>query len=241
MTFEIEWHSQQGTRTANNRDHAGIGVRGDKLLAIVLDGSTRGPTSGQFAEKIARQMVNWFVASVDETTAETMAEQLRVAHAALAKDFQSVSASYALLYSEATRPVVVLHAGDCLVGRADNGQTTWLLQPHTLANALASVPIDILAREPSRHVLTRSFRSKHFMAPDLSFIELDDRPLLVATDGFWADIDADGQTAFVNGDRLPDGDEQDDRSVLSISRIKSDGGITVAGDQAAPNLYVRIA
>ncbi|GHA38495.1 hypothetical protein GCM10007989_37790 [Devosia pacifica] len=64
--------------------------------------------------------------------------------------------------------------------------------------------------------------------------------MLVATDGLWADIGADGQIAFVNGDRLPHGDEQDDRSVILISRIKSDGGITVAGDQAASNLYVRI-
>lgn len=241
MTFEIEWHCQQGTRTADNRDHAGVGVRGNSFLAIVLDGSTRGPTSGQFAQEIAGHMVDWFVTSAGETTAGAMIEQLRVAHAALAKDFVSASASYVLLYAEATRPTVVLHAGDCLVGRADNGETTWLLQPHTLANALAPVPLDILAKEPARHLLTRSLRSKHFIVPDLCCIELSDRPLLVATDGFWADTDADGQTAFVNGDRLSDGDEQDDRSVLSISRIKSDGGITVAGDQAASNLYVRIA
>lgn len=241
MTFAIRWHCQQGTRTADNRDHAGVGVRADSFLAIVLDGSTRGPTSGQFAGEIARQIVDWFVTGAAEVTAEAMAEQLRATHAELAKDFKSDSASYVLLYAGATRPMVVLHAGDCLVGRAGSGQTTWLLQPHSLANALAPVPIDILAKEPARHVLTRSFRSKHFMAPDHSFIELDDRPLLVATDGFWADMDAHGQTAFVNGDRPSDEHGQDDRGVLSISRIKSDGRITVASDQPASNLYVRTA
>lgn len=241
MTFEIAWHCQQGTRTADNRDHAGVGIRSDSFLAIVLDGSTRGPTSGQFAQAIARQIVDWFVTGVAEVTAQAMIEQLRVTHGALAKDFKGDSASYILLYAGATRPMVVLHAGDCLIGRADGGQTTWLRQPHTLANALAPVPIDILAKEPTRHVLTRSFRSKHFMVPDHSFIELDDRPFLLATDGFWADMDAHGQTAFLNGDRPSDGQEHDDRSVLSISRIKSAGGITVASDQDAPNLYMRTA
>lgn len=87
MTFEIEWHSQHGTRTADNRDHAGVSVLGSSFLAIVLDGLTRGPTSGQFAQEIARQMVDRFVTSSGETAAGALTKQLRVAHAALAKDF----------------------------------------------------------------------------------------------------------------------------------------------------------
>lgn len=60
MGFEIDWHCQQGTRTADNRDHAGIGIRGESILAIVLDGSARGPTSGQFAREIARRLISVF-------------------------------------------------------------------------------------------------------------------------------------------------------------------------------------
>lgn len=130
MAFEIEWHCQQGTRTADNRDHAGIGIRGDSFLAIVLDGSTRGATSGQFAQQIARRLIDWFVTGAAEATAEIMTEQLRLTHAALAKNFTGDSASYALLYAEASEPAVLLHAGDCVVGRANaNGRTTWLVQP----------------------------------------------------------------------------------------------------------------
>ncbi|WP_367117390.1 hypothetical protein [Mesorhizobium sp.] len=50
---------------------------------------------------------------VEEATAETMTEQLRLMHAALAKHFMSDSASYAFLYAETTGPAVLLHAGDC--------------------------------------------------------------------------------------------------------------------------------
>lgn|SRR5690554_624954 len=56
------------------------------------------------------------------------------------------------------------------------------------------------------------------MLPDHAVIELDDRPLILATDGFWADMDTDRQTTFVDGDRQSDGGEPDDRGVLSISR-----------------------
>lgn len=78
------------------------------------------------------------------------------------------------------------------------------------------------------------------MAPEHAFIDLDDRSLLVATDGFWAEMDAGGQTAFVNGDRPFAREEHDDRGVLLISRKKSDGGITIAGPQPTANLYLRM-
>ncbi|MEO3388888.1 hypothetical protein [Mesorhizobium sp. CAU 1741] len=65
MPFDVRWDCQQGTRTADNRDHAGIGIRGDSFLAIVLDGSTRGATSGLFAQETARRLIDWFVTGAD--------------------------------------------------------------------------------------------------------------------------------------------------------------------------------
>lgn len=241
MAIEIAWHCQQGTRTADNRDHAGVGIRGDSFLAIVLDGSTRGATSGQFAQEVARRTVDWFVTEASEVTAQALSDQLLVVHGMLAKDFKSDSASYVLLHGNGTRPMVVLYAGDCLIGRVDGGQTTWLLQPHTLANPLEPVSINALAEAPTRHVLTRSFRSKRFMVPDHASIDLDHRQLLVATDGFWADMDTEGQLAFANGELASDKEEHDDRGVLLISRNKLVSGITVASRQPTANLYLRTA
>lgn len=74
MAFAIQWHCQQGTRTADNRDHVGIGIRGDPILAIVLYGSKAGSASGLFAREIARCVVDWFVTTVVEITAETVTD-----------------------------------------------------------------------------------------------------------------------------------------------------------------------
>ncbi|GEO85947.1 MAG TPA: hypothetical protein DIC56_17850 [Rhizobium sp.] len=240
MAFAIQWHCQQGTRTADNRDHVGIGIRGDSILSIVLDGSTAGSASGLFAREIARRVVDWFVTTVAEITAETVTEQLRMTHAVLAADFKKDSASYVLVYAAAALPAIVLHAGDCLLGHRDaDGRISWLLQPHTLANALTAVPHDVLAKSDARHVLTRSFRSRSFIAPDLTMIDLRDQTLFVATDGFWADLDLDGQNAFVEG-RFPSNDaERDDRGVLSISRTTATSLTSVAGTHAPESLYLR--
>ncbi|MGO4560115.1 hypothetical protein [Mesorhizobium sp. 2RAF21] len=164
--------------------------------------------------------------------------QLRVTHAALAMDFRTDSASYVLVYLEATRPALVLHAGDCLVGRREeDGRIAWLTQPHTLANPLLPVAIESLAKDPARHRLTRSFRSKRFIAPDLNSFELDDRPLLVATDGFWAEHEAHQQLAFIEGPVGTVDQERDDCGALSILRGKNGSEIELIDVGAAPNLY----
>lgn len=239
MTLEIRWHCRQGTRTIDNRDHAGIGIRGDAVLAIVLDGSTSGSASGDFAREIARRMVDWFVTAAEQVTADALIAQLRMTHAVLAMEFRTDSASYALLHFEATRQALVLHAGDCLVGRhAEDGSIAWLIQPHTLANPLLPVAIESLAKDPARHRLTRSFRSKRFIAPDLNSFQLDDRPLLLATDGFWAELDPHQQVGFIERRVGMVEHDRDDCGALSILRGKSGSGIELIDAEAAPNLYV---
>ena len=238
MALQIRWHCRKGTRTADNRDHAGIGIRRDAVLAIVLDGSTSGSGSGDFAREIARRMVDWFATGTEAMTADALIAQLPTTHVSIAMDFRTDSASYALLHPEATGPALVLHAGDCLVGRREeDGRIAWLMQPHTLANPLLPVAIETVAKDPARHRLTRSFRSKRFIAPDLNSFELDDRPLLVATDGFWAELDAHQQVAFIEGLGAVVDQERDDCSVLSILRGKSGSGIELIDAEAASNLF----
>ncbi|MEI9425983.1 hypothetical protein O7A70_33455 [Mesorhizobium sp. Cs1299R1N1] len=134
----------------------------------------------------------------------------------------------------------MLHAGDCLVGRLeDDGRIAWLTQPHTLANPLLPAAIESVAKDPARHRLTRSFRSKRFIAPDLNSIQLDDRPLLVATDGFWAELDACQQVDFIGGRVGMVEQERDDCGALSILRGQSGSGIDLIEAEATPNLYAR--
>ncbi|APO79819.1 protein phosphatase 2C-like protein (plasmid) [Rhizobium etli 8C-3] len=241
MAFAIQWYCQHGTRTADNRDHAGVGIRGDSILAIVLDGSTSGPASGLFAREIAQRVVDWFVTTTANITAATITEKLRDIHAALAGDFRNDSASYALFCADATRQAIALHAGDCLLAHRDgNGQISWLMQPHTLANALYAIPHAILAKLDARHALTRSLRSRNFVAPDLTLIDLHDQELLIGTDGFWADLDPAAQSAFADG-RFPANEaERDDRGLLSLSRAAG-ASTEISGTHATASIYVRRA
>ncbi len=242
MAFAIQWHCQQGTRTADNRDHAGIGIRGDSIMAIVLDGSTSRPASGLFAQKIAHQMVDWFMTTSTDITPAAITEQLRETHKTLAGDFRKESASYVLLYADSRRQAIVLHAGDCLLGNHDSdGRISWLTQPHTLANALSAVPYAALAKLDARHVLTRSFRSREFIAPDLSLVDLQEQVLFIGTDGFWADLDPDLQGAFAEGRFSTNEAERDDRSLLSISRAAAKTASRVSVTDATANIYLKTA
>lgn len=210
-------------------------------MMLVLDGSTNGPASGAYAREIAGRMMDWFMNGAVVST-ESLTGQLRTTHAALADHFKGDSASYAILHAEPGRPVLVSHAGDCIVGRSEpDGNIDWLLQPHTLANALSPVPHDAIAKDPSRHLLTRNFRSRSFMAPDFVSIELDKRPLLVATDGFWADLDPTAKGAFLEGRFSAAVSERDDQSVLSLMRGSTGSSIEIAGVHDAQSIQVRQA
>lgn len=84
MGFDVAWRTRTGRRTADNRDCAGLGVRGDEALCIVLDGSTRGPDSGALARDIARGLIDWFVELESAVTAGALKAKLRDLHQALA-------------------------------------------------------------------------------------------------------------------------------------------------------------
>lgn len=60
MRIEAKWYSQKGTKTPDNRDHAGIGTNTSGVMGIVVDGSTAGENSGEYAEAIVREVIEWF-------------------------------------------------------------------------------------------------------------------------------------------------------------------------------------
>ncbi|RWM66468.1 MAG: hypothetical protein E5X83_29765 [Mesorhizobium sp.] len=243
MGFDVDWYSQQGTRTPDNRDYAGVRKRADTILCIVLDGSTSTPTSGELVREITREMVDWYVASAVEITVETLTAQLRRTHESLSKTFPSDTASYGIAHFDAVGRTLVLHAGDCLFGRYDeNGPVQWLTQPHTLANALGEMPVDEIAKVSARHRLTRSFRSREFIMPDAVEIDLAGASLVAATDGFWAELNLAEQLEFVDRRYQPTRSERDDRSMLLI-RYLDDGQKNRLSQRRGPseNMYLRSA
>ncbi|URK86316.1 hypothetical protein LP421_05085 (plasmid) [Rhizobium sp. RCAM05350] len=150
MHIDAQWHSHQGTKTPDNRDHAGIGTRPGEFLGIVADGATTGQSNGEYACAIIRAVVDWFVGTTVGVTPDGLVEQLRMIQQGLIGDFPRGSASYVILHAAEKHPILVLHAGDSLFGKvAYRSEIQWRTEPHTLANALAKVPLP-RARQTSR-------------------------------------------------------------------------------------------
>jgi len=236
MPVDARWISQAGSKTDDNRDYCGVGFRTDDALCIVLDGSSTGDGSGALVREIAHSLIDWFVESRDAMTEQLLIDRLRAIHAAISSRFPRGSASYMAAYVTASREALILHAGDCLLGRRQpDGSLTWLSQPHTLANARSAVPITTLAAIPARHRLTRSFRGREFMPPDVLTTTVGEG-LAIATDGFWAELSAGEQARFMDGGDIAMPEDGDDRSVLVIAR--QSGKDPCAAGQS-PDLYVR--
>jgi serine/threonine protein phosphatase PrpC len=240
MGIEVSWLSQPGMRTGENRDCAGVGIRADDALCIVLDGSTTSPTSGALVQQISQDLIDWYVASDEEMTAETLTARLRQMHKTLSQRYSRDSASYMIVHVQYTNPVIVLHAGDCLLGRyQEKSGIEWLSQPHTLANVTGRTPIAEIAGLPARHRLTRSFRPREFMHPDV-FATKADGEFVVATDGFWADLSSSDQIRFIERHDTPADAEGDDRSVLRIRPLGASEDNQVRSVCETPNnLYVK--
>lgn len=239
MGFTYHWRTEQGKRSNDNWDFCGIGLRSDISLSIVLDGSTSGANSGDFARKLATHLIDWFMAMTGPVTADAIIGQLREIHKALATGFRNESASYAIVLTERDQPFIVFHAGDCLVGKNGcDSPVLWQTKPHTLANAISDLPIDALAQSPLRNRLTRSFRTREFLEPELSSINSEGvETIVVATDGFWADLKPSDQNKFLKNKISQKKDDQDDCSALEIKVLPRHQDSQISSEKTQ-NIYI---
>jgi serine/threonine protein phosphatase PrpC len=239
--IEVSWLSQVGKRTSDNRDCGGIGIRTDEALCVVVDGSTTAPDSGVLARQIVRDMVDWYVASDEAISAESLIAQLRQVHGTLSRLHPRASASYAIAHIRAENTLHVMHAGDCLVGRRDRTEKIeWLNQPHTLANAIGHVAVAAIAELTARHRLTRSFRAREFLVPDAMELNIE-KELVVATDGFWAELGKQDQARFLEGQKIAMPVDGDDRSALRIRLLDTgrDTGVR-CNEKSTDGFYSKI-
>lgn len=242
MKIEALWLSQQGTRTSDNRDHAGIGIRRGEFIGIVVDGSTTGPANGDFARALTQMLVDWFVEAVEATTTTTILRALRQIHEILRKQYPQGSASILIIHTEKPNSITVLHSGDCVLGEVDaEGSISWQTSPHTLTNALAEMPLKDIAGSPTRHLLTTSFRAREFEPPEIQELGEFLGCLLVATDGFWAELSEGDQARFLEGDLSPADKDRDDQSVLQLSISFCDHFAFAMQERSSTNLYQRNA
>jgi serine/threonine protein phosphatase PrpC len=243
MGFSLFWHSQKGERTQDNQDCGGLGLRDGAALAILADGASTKRHSGELANELVRTIIDNFVAADTPTTPDTVIGWLSQSHAVLTTRFPLASASYVIVCIDETGTGFSLHAGDCLLGcRVGQSPVAWVLEPHTLANPFGNVVLTAIAEHPARHHLTRGFRAGEFAVPAISTLAPCAGNIVLASDGFWADLDHDGQSRMIDGQAIALAENEDDRSVLVIQPLPGTADHQISeADTGMNDLYVRHA
>lgn len=242
MVFEYEWRSSPGTITSDNRDYCGIAERPDAPLYVVIDGATRGPSGGDLAKELARHLVDQFLEFNEPFAEIQISNLLQNIHTELRRRFPADSASLFILVQTSDGSIMTAHVGDCRLGRLKSDKSIeWLSKPHTLANAIEDLSDSALIANPSRHSLTRSFRPGRLPDPEYGRYPLkQDDTFLIATDGFWAELNSSDQAEFLEGKFASSEKGADDRSCLilgnKMSRVPTDS----SGQAGEPdNIYCR--
>lgn len=239
MRADLEWRTLKGTRTSDNRDCAGVSMNAAASLMIITDGSTAGESDGDLARTLVKELVDWFAAT-SIVSAEKLHDFLRDLHRELAPHFPKGSASYLILIC-GVEDCFAAYAGDCTLGIMDaDGAISWITAPHTLANAIEDLPLVEIAKSKARHLLTSSFRSREFISPTIEKIERSAGCLIMATDGFWAELSPDQQTSFLHTGSRTASTEQDDCSALLISLAQTESvGEIHLKEGGSDGLYIR--
>ncbi len=214
------WHSKQGSFTTDNRDYCGIAKNKGSILYLLIDGISKSPNGGEFAKEFAHLFLDIFVGSDELQSETTLQGILKKVHETLRRKFPADSASYILALHNGDS-MVTLHAGDCRLGTiTKDGIINWLTPAHTLANAIIFLTDNELRLHPDRHALTRSFKGRRFEPGVVNhFPLLASDSLILASDGFWAELDETEQIAFSQRGVVDKTGTFDDISSLLLTRV----------------------
>lgn len=224
MTWAAEWITQKGNLTKDNRDYCGIAQRDNAALFVVVDGSSQSAQSGELAAVFVQSLADRFLSQPYLVNAEQVAAFINGFLLGLGSKYPSGRLSFLVLLDFGGSEVSTLHAGDCRLGQKWNEETiTWLNRPHTLANAIDDIDDATLAQHESRHVLTRSLRSGRQCEIELGRYAFNEGDcLLIATDGFWAELNGQQQCEFRANRDVHFSSHSDDISCLILSRCKNE-------------------
>ncbi|PWY37416.1 protein phosphatase 2C domain-containing protein [Pseudomonas sp. RW409] len=222
MRATVEWHTQAGTLTADNRDAFAQATTAQASLYLIADGSSRHPRSGELAQTLLNDLtVGFSHLSTTELNAEPLAEALlRIVarrHQTLRDDFPLAACSY-LLLCLLPHAAFTLHEGDCCLGTLEHeGEITWLSTVHCAPNWQCDLSHKQIAQESSRHTLTRCFSARRTSTPEITYWPArPNQHWLLASDGFWAGLCAQDQQIFLRDGHLPAAPTDDDISCLSV-------------------------
>lgn len=222
MRATLQWHTQAGTITPDNRDASAHIDQAHASLYLIADGSSSHPCSGELAQALlAKLTLDFSLLPATELNPEQLAEALlqiiASSHRALRDAHPHAACSYLVLCLLADAAFSI-HEGDCCLGLIEqSSKIDWLSSAHCAANWQGNLTHAEIAQAPSRHRLTRCFSARRASNPEINHWPLEpNQHWLLATDGFWAGLSPQEQQSFLREGNLPAPPTDDDISCLSI-------------------------
>lgn len=216
------WHTQAGSHTTDNRDAFVHATQADASLYLIADGSSSHPRSGELAYALLNDLTQGFSRlPTEQLNAEQLANSfvqiITNRHQALRDDFPLAACSYLLLCLHRDAAFTI-HEGDCCLGVIDqDSEINWLSTVHCAPNWQGDLTPAQIARDSTRHRLTRCFSARRTSNPDINFWPArPNQHWLLASDGFWAGLCPRTQQTFLRDGHLPVPPTDDDISCLSV-------------------------
>jgi serine/threonine protein phosphatase PrpC len=212
-------------------------------MFVVIDGATSGPSGEKLAHDLGHLLVDRFIDANPALSPSDVSTLLQSIHADLRLCFPADSASYLILLQSEPETFHTIHSGDCRLGIINGDENIdWVCRPHCLANAIYSLSEQELRAHGSRHLLTQSFRARQFIKPEVNQHACTSQSsFIMATDGFWAELDEIQQIKMLHNHSTSTQSPQDDRSylILHSGSASFSNSNTIHSPATSSNFYLK--
>jgi serine/threonine protein phosphatase PrpC len=215
--LKIECRSLKGKKRSANQDFIATFSLAEGVLIVLVDIATATSVDGnsfistlnrKISQHITRAYFNettlvpCFVKIVDE----------------LKKDFKTGCASLIVTCIPFRKSNVWgFVVGDARLGKLDQQKIEWITPVHTAANPFGEKFTEKMKNVPERHLLTRSLNMRKLFKPEYFEIDTSDgKSLIIASDGFWAELSTAQQHKFLHNLSYT---TDDDSSVVKITNL----------------------
>jgi serine/threonine protein phosphatase PrpC len=210
-------HSQQGINNASNGDYISAFEYEEGVLILLIDIATASPLDEVKFVGSLNKLVQQSVTTETIKSSDIFLSTFEQIVAALKEVFKIGCASLITAYvSKNSTSVWGYTIGDTRIGKLGGDDIAWLTNVHTGANPLGEFFTEEMKSAPERHLLTRSLNMQRPFNPDYYKIDLSDKQsLVIASDGFWADLSVHQQQLLLSQRRVA---TNDDCSFVKISK-----------------------
>tara|TARA_B100002049_G_scaffold235944_1_gene221464 strand:- start:1053 stop:1784 length:732 start_codon:yes stop_codon:yes gene_type:complete len=210
----IDCYSKKGTAREYNRDFIGLFEFDTGVLAYLLDVSSSSSLdcigfvelfNNLLSERIEPEIVadyDLFLKALEQIIID-MQHSFKSGVASLIVSFIAYKSDNVWGYT----------VGDSRIGIMKD-EIVWVSPVHTGANPLGESFTDEMKLQPERHILTRSLNMRKKYNPEFfQFKVTEDQSLVIASDGFWAELAPELQLNLLAKQQVQ---SEDDSSVITI-------------------------